>query len=38
VREVNTLCSKCAAVPLTATGLRRKAVIEQMREQVQNLE
>jgi uncharacterized protein (TIGR00255 family) len=38
VREVNTLCSKSASVPLTATGLRLKAVIEQVREQVQNVE
>jgi len=38
VREVNTLCSKSASVQLTATGLRLKAVIEQMREQVQNVE
>ena len=38
VREVNTLCSKSASVALTATGLRLKAVIEQMREQVQNVE
>ncbi len=38
VREVNTLCSKSASVPLTATGLRLKSVIEQMREQVQNVE
>jgi len=38
VREVNTLCSKSASVPLTAIGLRLKAVIEQMREQVQNVE
>ncbi len=38
VREVNTLCSKSASVPLTTTGLRLKAVIEQMREQVQNVE
>jgi uncharacterized protein (TIGR00255 family) len=38
VREVNTLCSKSASVPLTATGLRLKALIEQMREQVQNVE
>ena len=37
-RETNTLCSKSASVPLTATGLRLKAVIEQMREQVQNVE
>ena len=38
VRETNTLCSKSASVPLTATGLKLKAVIEQMREQVQNVE
>ncbi|MBC7800017.1 MAG: DUF1732 domain-containing protein, partial [Gemmatimonadaceae bacterium] len=38
VREVNTLCSKSASMPLTATGLRLKAAVEQMREQVQNLE
>ncbi len=38
VREVNTLCSKSASVPLTATGLRLKATVEQMREQVQNVE
>jgi uncharacterized protein (TIGR00255 family) len=38
VREVNTLCSKSASVALTATGLRLKAVIEQLREQVQNIE
>ncbi len=38
VRETNTLCSKSASVPLTATGLRLKALIEQMREQVQNVE
>ena len=37
-REVNTLCSKSASVPLTATGLRLKAVVEQIREQVQNVE
>jgi uncharacterized protein (TIGR00255 family) len=38
VRETNTLCSKSASVPLTATGLKLKAIIEQMREQVQNVE
>ncbi len=38
VRETNTLCSKSASVPLTGTGLQLKAVIEQMREQVQNVE
>ena len=37
-RETNTLCSKSATVPLTSVGLRLKAVIEQMREQVQNIE
>ena len=37
-REINTLCAKSASVPLTATGLELKAVSEQMREQVQNVE
>jgi uncharacterized protein (TIGR00255 family) len=37
-REVNTLCSKSASLALTATGLKLKAGIEQMREQVQNIE
>jgi uncharacterized protein (TIGR00255 family) len=37
-REANTLCSKSASVALTATGLKLKAVIEQLREQVQNIE
>ncbi len=37
-REANTLCSKSASVALTATGLRLKAAIEQLREQVQNIE
>jgi uncharacterized protein (TIGR00255 family) len=38
VRETNTLCSKSASTTLTATGLRLKATIEQLREQVQNIE
>ena len=38
VRETNTLCSKSASIPLTTTGLRLKATIEQLREQVQNVE
>ena len=37
-REANTLCSKSASIPLTATGLKLKAAIEQLREQVQNVE
>jgi uncharacterized protein (TIGR00255 family) len=37
-REANTLCSKSASVALTATGLRLKAAIDQLREQVQNVE
>ena len=37
-RETNTLCSKANDVTLTATGLSLKAVVEQFREQVQNLE
>ncbi len=38
LRETNTLCSKSASAGLTAIGLRLKAVIEQLREQVQNIE
>jgi uncharacterized protein (TIGR00255 family) len=38
MREANTLCSKSATPSLTATGLELKAVIEQFREQVQNVE
>jgi uncharacterized protein (TIGR00255 family) len=38
MREANTLCSKSATTPLTAIGLALKAVIEQLREQVQNVE
>ena len=37
-REVNTLCSKSNDVELTNIGLELKAVVEQFREQVQNLE
>ncbi|NNE88275.1 MAG: DUF1732 domain-containing protein, partial [Silicimonas sp.] len=37
-REANTLCSKSQATELTAIGLDLKALIDQMREQVQNVE
>lgn len=37
-REANTLCSKSNDVALTAIGLELKSVIDQMREQIQNLE
>ena len=37
-REANTLCSKSQSTDLTAVGLELKAVIDQMREQVQNVE
>jgi len=37
-REANTLSSKSASAALTATGLRLKAAIEQLREQTQNIE
>ena len=37
-REVNTTCSKSNDVELTNTGLEMKTVVEQFREQVQNLE
>ncbi len=37
-REANTLCSKAQSVELTRIGLDLKHVIDQMREQVQNVE
>jgi uncharacterized protein (TIGR00255 family) len=37
-REANTLCSKANDVEITRLGLELKAVIDQMREQVQNIE
>lgn len=37
-REANTLCSKSSDTDLTRIGLDLKAVIEQFREQVQNIE
>lgn len=37
-REVNTTCSKSNDIELTNTGLEMKNVVEQFREQVQNLE
>ena len=37
-REVNTLCAKANDVALTAIGLELKAVVDQFREQIQNLE
>ncbi|HEY0568725.1 MAG TPA: YicC/YloC family endoribonuclease [Xanthobacteraceae bacterium] len=37
-REVNTLCAKSNDVDLTNIGLELKNVVEQFREQVQNLE
>ncbi len=37
-REANTLCSKAIVSELTTIGLELKVVIDQMREQVQNVE
>ncbi|WP_090267285.1 YicC/YloC family endoribonuclease [Thalassovita taeanensis] len=37
-REANTLCSKSQSAALTRIGLDLKTVIDQMREQVQNVE
>ena len=37
-REANTLCSKSSDIALTRTGLALKAVIDQFREQAQNVE
>ena len=38
MREANTLCAKSATPALTAIGLELKAVIDQFREQAQNVE
>ncbi len=38
MREANTLCSKSAFIELTQTGLELKSVIDQFREQTQNVE
>jgi len=38
MREANTLCSKAQPIGLTRIGLDLKTVIDQMREQVQNVE
>lgn len=38
MREANTLCSKSQSLSLTRIGLDLKTVIDQMREQVQNVE
>lgn len=37
-REANTLCSKAHTASLSAAGLALKAVIDQLREQIQNVE
>jgi uncharacterized protein (TIGR00255 family) len=37
-REANTLCSKSTDIALTRTGLALKAVIDQFKEQIQNVE
>ena len=37
-REANTICSKSIHYDITSAGLELKAVIDQMREQVQNVE
>jgi uncharacterized protein (TIGR00255 family) len=37
-REANTLCSKSTDIALTRVGLALKAVIDQFREQAQNVE
>jgi uncharacterized protein (TIGR00255 family) len=37
-REANTLCSKSNASSITKIGLELKAVVDQFREQIQNLE
>lgn len=38
MRETNTLCAKAATQALTSAGLELKVVVDQLREQVQNVE
>ena len=38
MREANTICSKSAAIQTTRNALDLKVLIEQIREQVQNVE
>jgi uncharacterized protein (TIGR00255 family) len=37
-REANTICSKAADIEISRSGLELKTVIDQLREQVQNIE
>ncbi|HYB05593.1 MAG TPA: DUF1732 domain-containing protein, partial [Methyloceanibacter sp.] len=37
-REANTLCSKASDIEISRAGLELKTVIDQLREQVQNIE
>ena len=37
-REANTICSKASGIEISRTGLELKTVIDQLREQVQNIE
>lgn len=37
-REANTICSKSNSADVTAAGIELKVIIDQFREQVQNLE
>jgi uncharacterized protein (TIGR00255 family) len=37
-REANTICSKASDIEISRTGLELKTVIDQLREQVQNIE
>jgi len=37
-REANTICSKALDIEVSRAGLELKTVIDQLREQVQNIE
>jgi uncharacterized protein (TIGR00255 family) len=37
-REANTICSKASDIEISRTGIELKTVIDQLREQVQNVE
>ena len=37
-REANTICSKASDIEISRIGIELKTVIDQLREQVQNIE
>ena len=37
-REANTICSKASDIEISRAGIELKTVIDQLREQIQNIE